>query len=86
MILSIDERAHWMMEAYGPAMTYAKAAQVLHLHPGTIKNMLADGRLDYACEGTKVCTYSVAQYIAAPKQMDCEARQRKKRPSSKWAV
>ena len=76
--METTERAQLMALAYGEAVSYAKAGKILGgRHPDTVKAMIADGRLSPACEGTRVDIYSIAAYIAAPKQMDFEARKQK---------
>lgn len=83
-----NERAALMVEAYGEVCTKAQAARILRRGPTAIRSMLADGRLDAACEGEMVDVRSIARYIAAPKQADEAARQRriKLRHNSEWAV
>lgn len=73
-----NERAQLMIKAYGEAVTYATAGKVIERSPNTIKLMIEDGRLDAACEGTRVDVYSLARYICKPKEIDFEARAKKR--------
>ena len=43
-----------MLERYGEAATCTKAAHIIGRSAQTVKHMLEDGRLKYACEGTMV--------------------------------
>ena len=76
--MTAQERGDLMIEQYGEACTFAQASRMLNHTPFTIKQMLEDGRLNYACEGTRVDVRSVAEYIMAPKQIDRATRNRKK--------
>ncbi|MGJ4851908.1 hypothetical protein ACH6CV_16850 [Bacillota bacterium Meth-B3] len=84
--METNERARLMIEAYGEAVTRAMAGRIINRSPTTIANMLADGRLDAACEGTRVDVYSLARYICTPKANDFEARTRKRYPSCTFRV
>lgn len=83
-----NERATLMVEAYGEVCTRATAGRILSRSAQSVNHMLADGRLEAACEGSMVDVRSIARYIAAPKQADEAARQRriKLRHNSEWAV
>ena len=87
-MINISEREALMVEAYGEVCKVAQAARILGRDRQTIKSMIADGRLEEACEGTRVDVRSIARYIAAPKQEDFEARKRrlKMKHNSEWAV
>ena len=87
-MINVTEREALMVEAYGEVCTKAQASRILKRHVQTIENMLEDGRLEAACEGTRVDVRSIARYIAAPKQEDFEARKRrlKMKHGSDWAV
>lgn len=80
----METRADTMARIYGEACTKAQAARMLNCAPRTINNMLADGRLDYACAGEKVDVRSIARYIEAPRQADAEAH--RKKMCKKWGV
>lgn len=66
-----------MVREYGEVVTRKKAAKILGRAPGTISDMIKDGRLEAACEGTMVDVRSMARYIERGKQMDDLARARK---------
>ena len=75
--MSYEERSRIMTEQYGEACTKKVAAHILGRDARTIARWIADGRIDDACAGTMVDVRSLARYLAAPKQMDLEARRRK---------
>ena len=79
-----------MLERYGEAATYTKAARIIGRSAQTVKHMLADGRLRHACEGTMVDVRSIAEYIERPKQIDFEVRLAKRREKAgiecEWSV
>lgn len=79
-----EERENLLVALHGEVTTATNAARVLSRSRSTIIEMLKDGRLDYACEGTRVDVRSIARYIMAPKQEDFKARQRRK--GHKWVV
>ena len=68
-----------MLERYGKAASCTKAAHIIGRSAQTVKHMLEDGRLKYACEGTMVDVRSIAEYIERPKQIDFETRLAKRR-------
>ena len=68
-----------MLDRYGEAATYTKAAHIIGRSAQTVKHMLEDGRLRHACEGTMVDVRSIAEYIERPKQIDFEVRLAKRR-------
>ena len=68
-----------MLDRYGEAATYTKAAHIIGRSTQTVKHMLEDGRLRHACEGTMVDVRSIAEYIERPKQIDFEVRLAKRR-------
>lgn len=84
--MEITERARLMIAAYGEAMKKTTAAKLVSRSPTTIKAMLNDGRLTPACDGTRVDTYSLAEYISSPRAIDSEARMRKRYPDSQFRV
>lgn len=82
--MTLREREDLLVAQHGEVTTISNAARVLSRARNTVMEMLQDGRLDYACEGTRVDVRSIARYIMAPKQEDYAARQR--REGHKWAV
>lgn len=68
-----------MLDRYGEAATYTKAARIIGRSAQTVKHMLEDGRLKYACEGTMVDVRSIAEYIERPKEIDFEVRLARRR-------
>lgn len=68
-----------MVESYGEACSFARAGKILGRSPATIHKMAEEGRIAYACAGTRIDVRSLARYICAPKQIDSEARLRKRR-------
>lgn len=82
--MTLKEREDLLVAQHGEVTSYVNAGRILGRNSKTVKAMLGDGRLDYACEGTRVDVRSIARYIMAPKQEDFAARQRRK--GRKWAV
>lgn len=82
------ERAELMVKCYGEVCKRSEAARILGRNSATINAMLADGRLDPACEGTRVDVRSIARYISAPAQAEEKGRitRIKRRNGSEWAV
>lgn len=74
-----EHRIILMTMIYGEACTMAQAGLLINRSIDTIKDMLEDGRLRPACEGTRVDVRSIAQYIEAPEAADHEMRVRKRR-------
>ena len=62
------DRRTEILERYGDVVTIASAAK-----------MLEDGRLTWACEGTRVDVSSIADYIERPGTKDAEASLRRRR-------
>lgn len=87
-MIDLNDRVTVMVKLYGEVCTRKEAAKILGCVPSTISTMLKDGRLDSACEGSKVDVRSIARYIAAPEKEDYEARKRAKmrKYGSKYAV
>ena len=77
--MSPSERENLMVECYGEACSFTMAGKVIGRTPATIHKMASDGRIAYACAGTRIDVRSLARYICAPKQIDDEARLRKRR-------
>ena len=82
--MTAEERGKLMIREYGEACTQAQAARILNHSPATIARMVSEGRLEAACEGTRIDVRSIAEYIKAPAQKNFEARQRKL--GRRWAV
>lgn len=82
--MTMQERENLMTSQYGEVCTRTTAAKILSKSPQTIKVMLDDGRLDYACGGSPVDVRSIARYIAQPKQEDFRVRNIK--AGRKWSV
>ena len=78
------EREELLTAQHGEVTTVSNAARILSRARNTVVAMLADGRLDYACQGTMVDVRSIARYIMEPRKQDHEARIR--RSGRKWAV
>jgi len=73
-----------MLGRYGECVTYTQTAKILSRTTPTIKRMLEDGRLRWACGGTMVDVRSIADYIEMPAA--AEERGRKARSGRKWMV
>lgn len=88
MPITLEERTEMMVRMYGEVCTKAAAARILGRNIRTLCNMLEDGRVDEACEGTMVDVRSIARYIQQPKQADFEAKKRrvKLKYNSEFAV
>jgi hypothetical protein len=82
--MTYEERSQLMVAQYGEVTSVSEAARILSRARNTIAEMLKDGRIDYACEGTRVDVRSIARYIMQPKVEDHAARQR--RSCRKWSV
>ena len=76
-MIDYSDRATVMVLLHGEVCGKKEAGKILGCGTAHINSMLEDGRLDYACEGKKVCVRSIARYIAAPKKADEEARIRR---------
>lgn len=87
-MIDVNEREELMVRAYGEVCKRTEAARMLNRNIGTINAMLTDGRLEPACEGSRVDVRSIARYIAAPAQIEENARvtRIKRRNGSEWAV
>jgi len=62
-----DVRIEEMTMRYGDHVDKTQAAKILGITRATVYAMLADGRLEGACQGKRVSMESIARYIAAPK-------------------
>lgn len=76
-MIDYGDRATVMVLLHGEVCGKKEAGRILGCGTAHINSMLEDGRLDYACEGKKVCVRSIARYIAEPKKADEEARIRR---------
>ena len=75
--MTSEERTDLMVQILGEACTKAAAGRALGRSVNTVKAMLEDGRLEDACDGTRVDVRSIARYISKKKEMDFEARVRR---------
>ena len=73
-----QQRVDDMLARYGEVVPKTVAASILHRSVFTIRNMIADGRLQSACAGDMVDMRSIVDYIYAPEQADRSARYRKR--------
>lgn len=87
-MIDYAERADLMVKAHGEVCKRSDAARILGRNIATINAMLSDGRLEWACEGTRVDVRSIARYIAAPAQIEEDGRinRIKRRNGCNWAV
>lgn len=87
-MITTTEREELMVKAYGEVCKRTEAAKILGRNVATINAMMSDGRLDAACEGTRVDVRSIARYIAAPAQHEENGRinRMKRKYGSEWAV
>lgn len=74
MPMSLEERTQMLVRTHGEVCTKAAAARILGRSAYTLNQMLEDGRIEYACAGTRVDVRSIARYISQPKQADFEAK------------
>ena len=88
MMIDYSDRAPVMVLLHGEVCSKREAGKILGCGAGKIGSMIADGRLDAACEGKKVDVRSIARYIAAPAKEDEAARIRriKMKNNSNYAV
>lgn len=77
MNAQVDRHAA-MVDRLGEACSKTAAARAIDSSRMTIDNMLKDGRIKYACEGTRVDVRSLADYIERRKEIDHDTRLRKK--------
>lgn len=87
-MINYGDRATVMVLLHGEVCGKREAGKILGCSASRINSMIADGRLDAACEGKKVDVRSIARYIAAPAKEDEAARIRrmKLKHNSDWAV
>ena len=72
-------RSDHMVALYGEVCKQAHAARILNRDAKTVRAMLDDGRLRWACAGTMVDVRSIAEYIEAPKENDRLVRLERRR-------
>ena len=72
-----ESREDALTRIHGEACTKSQAARILNCSPGSVTNMLKDGRLLYACAGDRVDVRSIARYIEAPRAADWEAHKKR---------
>lgn len=65
-----------MLTRYGECVTVAAATRIMGRSRGTVRRMLDDGRIRWACAGTMVDVRSIAEYIEAPAQHMARAAKR----------
>lgn len=75
----MTERMRDMTERYGEACTFKVAGQIINRSVDTISNMVKDGRLRTACEGTMIDVRSLCEYIERPAEINERARVAKMR-------
>lgn len=87
-MIDYAERADLMVKAHGEVCKRSDAARILGRNIATINAMLSDGRLEWACEGTRVDVRSIARYISSPEKSEESARitRIKRRNGSGFAV
>ena len=62
-----------MIKRYGECVTVAAATRIMGRSRVTVRRMLDDGRIRWACAGTMVDVRSMAEYIEAPAQHRAQA-------------
>lgn len=87
-MIDYGDRATVMVLLHGEVCSKREAGKILACSASKVNSMIADGRLDAACEGKKVDVRSIARYIAAPAREEEAARIRrmKLKHNSEWAV
>lgn len=65
-----------MIKRYGECVTVAAATRIMGRSRVTVRRMLDDGRIRWACAGTMVDVRSIAEYIEAPAQHRARAAKR----------
>lgn len=73
------DRHRVMVDRLGEACTKTTAAREIETSVRTINNMIEDGRILAACEGTRVDVRSLADYIEHRSDADHQARMQRKR-------
>lgn len=59
-------REDLMVQAYGEVTTKTEAQRILTVSRRTLEQIIKEGKLELACEGTKVDVRSIARYIETP--------------------
>lgn len=72
------DRHRSMVTMYGEACSKATAAKIIGCSAPHISALLEDGRIQTACEGTKVDVRSLADYIERKPEIDRHTRLSKK--------
>ncbi len=72
------DRHRVMVEKYGEACSKTTAAKIIDCSTPHISALLEDGRIQAACEGTKVDVRSLADYIERKPEIDRQTRLSKK--------
>lgn len=87
-IEQIRERERDMVAMHGEVCSKAEAGRILHVATNTVRAMLEDGRLDAACQGTRVDVRSIARYILSPAKANAKARREKaiQKSGCRWRV
>lgn len=63
-VAEVYSKENDLVLAYGEFVDKTVAARILGVTRATIYAMLADGRIESACEGARVSVRSIARYIA----------------------
>lgn len=58
-----ERREDSMVRQYGEVCSISEASKILGVSPRTVYTMVRDGRLETACDGTRVDVRSIASYI-----------------------
>lgn len=68
------DRIGTLTARYGEACNRKKAAEIIGCSPVTISSLIRDGRINSACEGTRVDVRSLAEYIEDKPNKDRQAK------------
>lgn len=79
-------RAEELAQRYGEYVDKTIAARILGVTRTTIYAMLADGRIEGACEGRRVSVSSIEQYMKKPKLGEGGRSRRGKRRNQQQAM
>jgi len=72
-----------LVDQHGEVVTKTGAMRILKMGHEKVTQMLDDGRLDKACEGTGVSVRSIARYMQNPKQADWNAAVQRRKAAPK---
>ena len=75
-----------MIKRYCECVTVAAATRIMGRSRGTVRRMLDDGRIRWACAGTMVDVRPIAEYIESPAQADHRARAAKSHGQGLFSV